>query len=63
MALPTTDSASNGTAVAPDALSALAEKGVDLDRLAAAFGQMDEGQIGFFKATKNVRTDYKSRRV
>ena len=45
MALPTTDSASNGTAVAPDALSALAEKGVDLDRLAAAFGQMDEATV------------------
>ena len=45
MALPTTDSAPNGTAVAPDALSALAEKGVDLDRLAAAFGQMDEATV------------------
>ena len=42
MALPTTDSAPNGTA---DALSALAEKGVDLDRLAAAFGQMDEATV------------------
>ena len=45
MALPTIDSAPNGTAVAPDALSALAEKGVDLDRLAAAFGQMDEATV------------------
>lgn len=45
MASPTTDPAPNGTAVAPDALAALAEKGVDLDRLAAAFGQMDEATV------------------
>ncbi|WP_420454114.1 acyl-CoA dehydrogenase family protein [Rubrivirga sp.] len=37
------DGATAGTV--PAALSALAEKGVDLDRLAAAFGQMDEATI------------------
>ena len=59
MALPTTDSAPNGTAVAPDALSALAEKGVDVavwdehpapvrERVAGPVGHVvrDDGHAG-----------------